>query len=220
MVDSKAGPVKFELPDDYEVMNVVGEGAYGVVAQGQSQKLGIDVAIKKVSRVFSKGHIMTKRILREIKMLRHLKHRNILSLKDLLNGPLPTSDEVYIVTELMWGDLARLLRRARRDPRKSVLSLDVIQTLSRQLISALNHMHRANIIHRDLKPQNILIDGGQTPAIKICDFGLARGTHVSLTSFFFFHTHSVTQQHSTHTHTHTHHTYIHRYGRSKRRQGW
>ena len=174
-VDSKAGPVKFELPDDYEVISVVGEGAYGVVAQGKSRRLGIDVAIKKVSRVFSKGHIMTKRILREIKMLRHLNHRNILSLKDLLNGPLPTSDEVYIVTELMWGDLARLLRRARRDPRRSVLSMDVIQTLSRQLLSALNHMHRANIIHRDLKPQNILIDGGKTPAIKICDFGLARG---------------------------------------------
>lgn len=177
VVDSKAGPVKFELPAHYEVISVVGEGAYGVVAQGKSRRYGkkSQIAIKKVSRVFSKGHIMTKRILREIKMLRHLNHRNILGLRDLLNGPSPTSDEVYIVTELMWGDLARLLRRARRDPRRSVLSMDVIRTLSRQLLSALHHMHRANIIHRDLKPQNILIDGGQTPAIKICDFGLARG---------------------------------------------
>jgi len=177
IVDSKAGPVKFELPSQYEVISVVGEGAYGVVAQGKYKRGGktVQVAIKKVSRVFSKGHIMTKRILREIKMLRHLDHCNILGLKDLLNGPSLTSDEVYIVTELMWGDLARLLRRARRDPRRSVLSMDVIKTLSRQLLSALHHMHRANIIHRDLKPQNILIDGGQTPAIKICDFGLARG---------------------------------------------
>ena len=75
-VDSKAGPVKFELPDDYEVINVVGEVRTVLWHKERVADLVSTLRSESITCILQ-GHIMTKRILREIKMLRHLNHRNI-----------------------------------------------------------------------------------------------------------------------------------------------
>lgn len=71
----------------------------------------LQVAIKKVRRVFS-DLVDAKRILRELKLLRHFRHHeNIVTLKDIITYPPNTIDftDVYIITNLMESDLDRII---------------------------------------------------------------------------------------------------------------
>ena len=78
-------------------------------------------------------------------------------------------DDLYIVTELMSTDLQKILYS------KTKLSEEQTQYLVYQLLAGMNYINSASVLHRDLKPSNLLIDI-QTCNLKICDFGLARGT--------------------------------------------
>jgi len=124
------------------------------------------VAIKKISKAFE--HLKdAKRILREIKLLRHFRHDNIISLKDILPPPAKSNfDDIYLVSELMDTDLHQII--ASPQP----LSDDHCQYFLYQILRGLKHMHSANVLHRDLKPSNLLINSDCS--LKICDFGLAR----------------------------------------------
>jgi mitogen-activated protein kinase 1/3 len=109
-----------------------------------------------------------KRILREVKMLHHFKHENIVSLADLVEPPPghPFKD-VYMVLEFMETDLHKIIYS------KNQLTDDHVQYFMYQAVRALKYIHSAHVIHRDLKPSNLLLNGNCD--LKICDFGLARG---------------------------------------------
>ena len=162
---------RFIVPSQYTPTSVIGKGAYGTVCIANDSQSGEQVAIKKNKNVFGNGpfstHIAT-RVLRELKILSHLQHPNIINLRDVI---IPSSfhelHDVYLVTDLMETDLRNIVRS------KQKLSDKHVQYIMFQILAALAYTHSANILHRDLKPENILINSDSK--VKLCDFGLARG---------------------------------------------
>ncbi|CUI15022.1 mitogen-activated protein kinase 7, putative [Bodo saltans] len=127
------------------------------------------VAIKKIPKLFN-DLVDGKRVLREVKILQHLRgHENIVRLHDLLY-PRQSKDtfrDLYIVTELLDTDLHLVLKS--RQP----LEEDHLRFIIYQLLKSLIFTHSSGIIHRDLKPGNLLLTG--SCELKVCDYGLARG---------------------------------------------
>ena len=133
---------------------------------------GEKVAIKKIKDAFSDS-IDAKRILREMKLLRHFNsHENIISIFDIMTVPPNTQqfNDIYIVTNLMESDLERIIRS------RQVLTDQHFQYFLYQILRSLKYVHSANVLHRDLKPSNILVNANCDLAV--CDFGLARGFHI------------------------------------------
>ncbi|KAG5438366.1 hypothetical protein PCANB_002854 [Pneumocystis canis] len=156
--------VQFNVSDDYKVLDVIGEGAYGVVCSAIHKPSGQKVAIKKISPF---DHSMfCLRTLREMKLLRYFNHENIISILDIQQPQdFESFSEVYLIQELMETDMHRVIRTQD-------LSDDHCQYFIYQVLRALKAMHSANILHRDLKPSNLLLNTNCD--LKVCDFGLAR----------------------------------------------
>ena len=162
-----AGGQVFVVDKRYDVSRIVGHGAYGCVCSAVDTTTGEEVAIKKISRVFS-NIVDGKRILREVKLLSFLKHENIIAIKNIMHQDDKESfEDIYLVSELMGTDLHRIIRS------KQALSEEHHQYFIYQSLRALKYIHSANILHRDLKPGNLLVNGNCD--LMICDFGLARG---------------------------------------------
>jgi serine/threonine protein kinase len=166
---------KFEVPKHYRVISPVGYGAYGFVVSAVDQRTGRNVAIKKNSRVF-RDLSDCKRIVREILVLRHLQHDNIVRIRDMY---LSTTDsessssfrDVYIVSDLMDTNLYSVIRSTTQAMDHTHYKYFVYQ-----ILRGLKYMHSAGVMHRDLKPANILVNVNCD--LQICDFGLARQTSV------------------------------------------
>ncbi|KAH9731827.1 mitogen-activated protein kinase 4 [Citrus sinensis] len=146
----------------------VGRGAYGIVCAAMNSETREEVAIKKIGNAFD-NRIDAKRTLREIKLLRHMDHENIIAIKDIIRPPQrETFNDVYIVYELMDTDLHQIIR-SHQD-----LTDDHCRYFLYQLLRGLKYVHSANVLHRDLKPSNLLLNANCD--LKIGDFGLARTT--------------------------------------------
>ncbi|KAA8524054.1 hypothetical protein F0562_010515 [Nyssa sinensis] len=150
----------------YKILEVIGKGSYGVVCAAIDTHTGGKVAIKKINNIFE--HISDAfRILREIKLLRLLRHPDIVEIKRIMLPPSRRDfRDIYVVFELMESDLHEVIK-ANDD-----LSRDHHRFFLYQMLRALKYMHTANVYHRDLKPKNILANANCK--LKICDFGLAR----------------------------------------------
>ncbi|CAA6656867.1 unnamed protein product [Spirodela intermedia] len=143
-----------------------------------NSETGEMVAIKKIANAFD-NHIDAKRTLREIKLLRHLDHENVIAIRDVIPPPVrePFND-VYISTELMDSDLHQIIRSNQEltedhcQARK--MGGAVVAVLPLPDPPGLKYIHSARVIHRDLKPSNLLLNANCE--LKICDFGLARPT--------------------------------------------
>mmetsp|Transcript_36038 Transcript_36038/g.111522 ORF Transcript_36038/g.111522 Transcript_36038/m.111522 type:complete len:435 (-) Transcript_36038:136-1440(-) len=160
--------VRFDVDVRYDVLDVVGQGAYGVVCAAHDQVAGDPVAIKKISNAFEHA-TYTKRTLREIRLLRLLQHDNVIRLRTLL--PPVKSDgfkDLYIISDLMETDLSSVIKSPQP------LSDDHVQFFIYQVLRGVKFLHTATppVTHRDLKPRNLLVNSNCD--LKICDFGLAR----------------------------------------------
>ncbi|XP_010531054.1 PREDICTED: mitogen-activated protein kinase 7 [Tarenaya hassleriana] len=156
----------FEIDTKYVPIKPIGRGAYGVVCSSVNRETNERVAIKKIHNVFE-NRIDALRTLRELKLLRHVRHDNVISLKDVMLPPLRTSfKDVYLVYELMDTDLHQIVKSSQP------LSDDHCKYFIFQLLRGLKYLHSANVLHRDLKPGNLLVNANCD--LKICDFGLAR----------------------------------------------
>ena len=150
----------------YEPIKAIGKGAYGVVCSALDKATNKKVAIKKITGAFE-NETDSRRTLREIKLLKHLQHENVIALVDVLLPPsLAEFNDVYLVYELMDTDLQQIIRSPQ------LLSDDHCQYFIYQLLRGTKYIHSANVLHRDLKPQNLLLNASCD--LKICDFGLAR----------------------------------------------
>ncbi|KAE8700847.1 Mitogen-activated protein kinase-like protein NTF6 [Hibiscus syriacus] len=159
----------FEVPSKYAPpIQPVGRGAYGIVCCATNSGTKEEVAIKKIGNAFD-NRIDAKRTLREIKLLCHMDHDNIIKIKDIITPPEKEKfNDVYIAYELMDTDLHQIIRSSQ------ALTDDHCQYFLYQLLRGLKYIHSANVLHRDLKPSNLLLNANCD--LKICDFGLARTT--------------------------------------------
>jgi mitogen-activated protein kinase 1/3 len=156
----------WEVGEDYELVKLLGSGSYGQVASAIHKPTGKKVAIKKMDSVFD-DEVDCKRILREVTLLRRLKHPYVVELFDIIEPKnLETFETLYIVLELAESDLKKVIKSAIH------LQLKHIQLVVYNLLCAVKYLHSANVLHRDMKPANILVN--EDCSVKICDFGLAR----------------------------------------------
>ena len=104
----------FAIDSRYEIIDAVGSGAYGVVVAANDKEAKEEepeqVAIKKIEKAFEHV-IFTKRTLRELKIMRLLKHENVLGLSNILQ-PDSRKDfkDIYVVSELMETDLSSIIK--------------------------------------------------------------------------------------------------------------
>ncbi|XP_031475143.1 mitogen-activated protein kinase homolog MMK1-like [Nymphaea colorata] len=159
----------FEVTSKYTPPIVpIGRGAYGIVCSVYNSETNEQVAVKKIANAFD-NPTDAKRTLREIKLLRHLDHENVISIRDVIPPPQPEAfNDVYIASELMDTDLHHIIRS------NQALSDEHCQYFMYQILRGLKYIHSANVLHRDLKPSNLLVNANCD--LKICDFGLARPT--------------------------------------------
>lgn len=157
--------ITFDIPEHYQLVDLVGEGAYGTVCSALHLPTNTKVAIKRILP-FSKPLFVT-RTLREIKLLKYFNdHENIISILDQIRpSSIENFNSVYVVQELMETDLQRVIQNQN-------LSYDHIQYFTYQILRALKAIHSAKVIHRDLKPSNLLLNSNCD--LKVCDFGLSR----------------------------------------------
>ncbi|XP_041754408.1 serine/threonine-protein kinase ULK1 isoform X12 [Coregonus clupeaformis] len=156
---------------EFSRKDLIGHGAFAVVFKGRNrEKHDWEVAVKCINK---KNLAKSQTLLgKEIKILKELKHENIVALHDFQE----TASSVYLVMEYCnGGDLADYLHS------KGTLSEDTIRVFLQQIAGAMRVLQAKGIIHRDLKPQNILLSNpagrkshSTNTCIKIADFGFAR----------------------------------------------
>jgi mitogen-activated protein kinase 1/3 len=129
----------FDINSGYEAKVVVGQGGFGLVL-AVSDSNGCHFAIKKVGDAFA-DCVDGKRLLREILVMKHLCHPNILSLEHMyMNDKL---NSVYIVSVLMDSNLKKVIEK---DLRK--LTLKHLKFIMYQILCGLKYIHACGLIHR------------------------------------------------------------------------
>ncbi|KTW28738.1 uncharacterized protein T551_02588 [Pneumocystis jirovecii RU7] len=153
---------------DFEKLNRIGEGklAYGVVYRAKDKRNNTVVALKAV-RIFDNDRYSGIPIttLREISILRSLKHKNIISVLEVAVGK--ALDDIYMVEEYCEQDMASIM-----DAVSIKYTQSEVKCLTKQLLEGVEYLHKQNIIHRDLKMSNLLLNA--KGILKIADFGMAR----------------------------------------------
>ncbi|NWX64607.1 CDKL2 protein, partial [Promerops cafer] len=148
--------------DKYQVLGLVGEGSYGVVTKCRNRESGQIVAVKKFLESDNDAAVR-KVALREIKLLKQLRHDNLVNLLDVCKR----KKRWYLVFEFVDHTVLDDLEAS-----PSGLDYDRVRKYLFQIMRGIAFCHSHNIIHRDIKPENILVS--QSGVVKLCDFGFAR----------------------------------------------
>ncbi|XP_007439333.1 cyclin-dependent kinase-like 5 isoform X1 [Python bivittatus] len=146
----------------FEILGVVGEGAYGVVLKCRHKETHEIVAIKKF-KDSEENEEVKETTLRELKMLRTLKQENIVELKEAFRR----RGKLYLVFEYVEKNMLELLEEMPNG-----VPPEKVKSYIYQLIKAIHWCHKNDIVHRDIKPENLLIS--HNDILKLCDFGFAR----------------------------------------------
>uniref|UniRef100_A0A3B4XJK2 Calcium/calmodulin-dependent protein kinase 1Da n=2 Tax=Seriola lalandi dorsalis TaxID=1841481 RepID=A0A3B4XJK2_SERLL len=148
----------------FDFKEVLGTGAFSEVVLAQERLTGRMFAVKCIPKKALKGKESS--IENEIAVLRRIKHENIVALEDIYESP----DHLYLIMQLVSG--GELFDRIVE---KGFYTEKDASTLIRQVLDAVNYLHRMGIVHRDLKPENLLYFNPQDESkIMISDFGLSK----------------------------------------------
>lgn len=164
--------MKVDCIDNYQKLEKIGEGTYGVVYKAKHRKDDYFVALKKI-RLECDDEGCPSTAVREISLLKELKpHPFIVQLLSIIHE----SGKLYLVFEYLLMDLKKYM-----DTVKGPLDLALVKSYTYQLCSGIEYCHARRIIHRDLKPQNLLIDN--KGLIKLADFGLGRAFGIPIRAY-------------------------------------
>lgn len=163
---------------EFEKLNRIGEGTYGVVYRARDTVSHEIVALKKVRMEREKDGIPLSG-LREISLLLNLGHKNIVQLKEVVVGR--HLDSIFLVMEYCEQDLASLL-----DNMSLPFKEAEIKCLMLQLFHGVKYLHDRFIVHRDLKVSNLLLTGkGMLKIGKSMEETFPMHYCVLLTQYFF-----------------------------------
>ena len=152
---------------DYEKIEKLGSGAYGTVYKAKCKKTQKLVAIKRIKISLDTEGIPSS-ALREISILRNLRHENIEKILDVI----ATDTKLYLVLEYMEYDLQIFYNKLSNEKLTNYSPEELTRIFLKQILKGVEYCHSKKIIHRDLKPQNILVN--KDLVIKLGDFGLSR----------------------------------------------
>ncbi|XP_068126586.1 hormonally up-regulated neu tumor-associated kinase isoform X2 [Hyperolius riggenbachi] len=148
---------------NYLIGRKLGEGSFAKVREGLHVVTGERVAVKVIDKKKAKKDTyVTKNLRREGQIQQMIRHPNITQLLDILE----TENSYYLVMELCCGGnlMHKIYEKKRLEEHEA-------RKYIRQLIQAVEHLHRAGVVHRDLKIENLLLDENNN--IKLIDFGLS-----------------------------------------------
>lgn len=154
--------------DNYEITGILGKGGMGVVYKAKDTTLDRDVALKMMDANFARDEEFLKRFKSEAKALAKLQNANIVSVFALRETELGFA---LVMEFVEGGTLADVIRSSGAMPLQRALPI------FRQMLTAMDHAHRAGIIHRDIKPSNVML--APNDVVKVTDFGLAKIQQVS-----------------------------------------
>eukprot|EP01064_Diplonema_japonicum_P004755 TRINITY_DN13117_c0_g1_i1.p1 TRINITY_DN13117_c0_g1~~TRINITY_DN13117_c0_g1_i1.p1 ORF type:complete len:320 (+),score=67.74 TRINITY_DN13117_c0_g1_i1:62-961(+) len=145
----------------YDLKETIAQGSHGIVLRAVQRSTGRVVAVKK--SLGDHGEVPLA-VLREIKLLKEIKHNNIVELLETHTE----GGQLMIVYEFLeGGSLASIIYN-----KNYILDNNVVKGMMKMMLDGVAALHAAFIMHRDLKPDNILID--TEGVLKIADFGLAK----------------------------------------------
>ena len=151
---------RFNSLNEFTILDEIEKGGYSKVYLVENKKTKRQYALKACFRL-KKGKDRSERTRTEIKILKKLKHQNIIRLK----GWFEDDDNIYLVLEYIRGkDCSKFFRHNL--PTKSQ-----VRSIIKQLVETIIFCHSKGIVHRDLKLENVLVDENYN--IKLIDFGLA-----------------------------------------------
>ncbi|KAL4892559.1 kinase-like domain-containing protein [Aspergillus ambiguus] len=150
----------------YNVTGQIGKGAFATVYKLATKQQGTVYAAKELDkRKFMKNGVLDQKVDNEMKIMRDLKHPNIVQYIDHHEH----DRWIYIIMEYVpGGELSTYLQSTGKIPE------DMLRTVARQILHALHYLHKRRITHRDIKPDNILIASLDPLKVKLSDFGLSK----------------------------------------------
>mmetsp|Transcript_42931 Transcript_42931/g.108390 ORF Transcript_42931/g.108390 Transcript_42931/m.108390 type:complete len:298 (-) Transcript_42931:38-931(-) len=157
--------------DKYLKIDKLGEGTYGIVYKAKNLETDEIVALKRI-RLESEDEGVPCTAIREISLLKELKHPNIVRLYDVIH----TEKKLTLVFEYLDQDLKKYI-----DERRGILPEPTMKSFLYQLLKGVAFCHEHRVLHRDLKPQNLLIN--RKGELKLADFGLARAFGIPVRSY-------------------------------------
>ena len=161
-IDTQNNPINRKYIGQFVLGERLGEGTFGIVVLGTHQITGEKVAVKILDKEKILQETDKSRLEREIKILKNMRHNNIVHLYDVKDTP----TSLYIIMEYICGK--ELFEYIIYNKRLSELEACKFY---QQIISGIEYLGKIKVVHRDIKPENLLLDNKNN--IKIVDFGLS-----------------------------------------------
>jgi len=149
--------------EKYEILEEIGHGGMATVYRARDSRLDRFVAVKVMHPHLRGAGEARARFVREARTVARIKHPNILEIHD---NSEETSEESYIVTELLTGPTLKVFAEKHEIP------AEIAACFAIEICRALGAAHRASIVHRDVKPENVLLH--EDRCAKLTDFGIAQ----------------------------------------------
>ncbi|XP_074311933.1 serine/threonine-protein kinase AtPK2/AtPK19-like [Silene latifolia] len=162
--DDDAKPLELKVClEDFEIMKLVGEGAFGKVYQVRKRVTSEIYAMKvmRKDKIMAKNHAEYMKAERDI--LTKIGHPFIIQLRYSFQ----TKYRLYLVLDFING--GHLFFQLYN---QGLFREDLARVYAAEIVSAVSHLHANSVMHRDLKPENILLDADGH--VVLTDFGLAK----------------------------------------------
>lgn len=155
----------------YQKLEKIGEGTYGIVYKAKDRLSDSIVALKRI-RLDAEDEGIPSTAIREISLLKELRHPNIVRLYDVVHS----ERKLTLVFEYLDQDLKKYL-----DVCENGLDATIVMSFLFQLLTGVAYCHHHRVLHRDIKPQNLLLN--REGDLKLADFGLARAFGIPVRSY-------------------------------------